>query len=84
MLQINQLLERFKSLANTEKAKKQLIIEILEKNKIPVNINQLSISKNTLFIKTQPIIKTEILLKKEEIIKEIKKIPGLTTISTVL
>jgi len=83
MLQLNQLLERFKNLANTEKVKKQLIVEIFERNKIPININQISISKNTLFIKTQPIIKTELLLKKEIILNEISKIKGLTTISNI-
>ncbi len=80
MFQLNQLLERFKSLTNIEKVKKELIIEILIKNKIPVKINQISISKNTLFIKTQPIIKTEILLKKEVILDEIKEIKGLINI----
>lgn len=83
MLQLGNLLERFKSLTNTEKVKKQLIVEILVNNKIPVNINQISISKNTLFIKTQPIIKTEILLKKEEIIKEIQRIQGLSLVSNI-
>lgn len=83
MLQLNQLLERFKNLTNTEKVKKQLIIEIFERNKIPVNINQISISKNTIYIKTQPIIKTEILLKKEEFLGEINKISGLNTISAI-
>lgn len=84
MLQLGQLLERFKGLTNTEKAKKQRIVEIFANNKLSVNINQISILKNTLFIKTPPITKTEILLKKEEILKEIQKIPGLTTISTIL
>lgn len=84
MLQINQLLERFKNLTNSEKIKKQLIVEIISNQKIPITINQISISKNTIFIKTQPIIKTEILLKKEEILKEVKKISGLKTIVTVL
>ena len=83
MLHINQLLERFKNLTNTEKVKKQLIIEIFERNKIPININQISISKNTLFIKTQPIIKTELLLKKEVVLKEVQKIPGLSTVSSI-
>lgn len=84
MLPIHQLLERFKNLTNTDKAKKQRIIEILEGHKLPVNINQISISKNILFIKTPPIIKTEVLLKKEELLKQIQKIPGLSTITAVL
>jgi len=83
MLQINQLLERFKNLTNTEKVRKQLVLEILINNKIPISLNQISIQKNTIFIKTQPIIKTEVLLKKEELLKEIKKISGLNTISTI-
>jgi hypothetical protein len=84
MLPIHQLLERFKNLTNTEKVKKQLVAEVLVNNKTPVSVNQISLSKNTIFIKTSPIIKTEILLKKEEILKEIQKIPGLTIISTIL
>lgn len=83
MLQLNQLLERFKNLTNTEKVKKQFIIEIFERNKIPININQISILKNTIYIKTQPIVKTEVLLKKEELLKEIRKIPGLNTVSFI-
>lgn len=83
MLPLNQLLERFKNLTNTEKVKKQLIVEIIEKNKIPLNVDQISFQKNTIFIKTQPIIKTEILLKKEEILKQIKKIPGLLNITNI-
>ncbi len=83
MLPINQLLERFKNLTNNEKIKKQLIVEILANNKIPIKINQISLSKKTLFIKTHPIIKTEILIKKEEIIKQIKNISGLSNISEI-
>lgn len=80
MLPIQQLLGRFKNLTNTDKAKKQLIIEILTENKIPIQFQQIHILRNTLFIKTQPIIKTEILLKKEEIIRKINKIKGLENI----
>lgn len=80
MLPIQQLLERFKNLTNNEKNKKQLIIEIFIKNNIPVQINQITISKNSVFIKTQPIIKTEILLKKTEILKQIKINPYLSNI----
>lgn len=83
MLQINQLLERFKNITNNKKTKKQLIIEILKKNKISIQINQISIIKNIILIKTQPIIKTEILLKKEEIIKQIKEISNLVNISNI-
>ncbi|MGB2580235.1 MAG: hypothetical protein WBC83_00905 [Minisyncoccia bacterium] len=83
MLQLNQLLERFKNLTNNEKVRKQLIVEILINNEIPVNINNISILKTTLFIKTQPIIKTEVLLKKEKILKQIKEVSGLSFISNI-
>lgn len=83
MLQINQLLDRFKNLTNTEKVKKELIVEILSKNKIPTTLQQISISKNTIVIKTPPVIKTEVLLKKETILQQIKKIPGLANISNI-
>lgn len=83
MLPLNQLLGRFKNLTNTEKVKKQLIMEILVSHKLPINISQISISKNTLFLKTPPIIKTEILFKKEELLKQIQKIHGLSGVSTV-
>lgn len=83
MLQINQLLSKFKFLSNTEKIKKQLAIEILIKNKIPIKIEQVSINKNTIFIKAPPIIKTEILLKKEDLINEIKKISGFEKIENI-
>ncbi|MDP4272487.1 MAG: hypothetical protein Q8909_20555 [Bacteroidota bacterium] len=83
MLQIGQLLSRFKNISNSEKIKKQLIVEIMERNNIPIKINQLSFSKNTLFLKAQPIVKTEALFKKQTILTEIQKIPGLTTISNI-
>lgn len=83
MLPIGNLLSRFKNLTNSDKVKKQLVVEILERNKIPVKISQISIQKNTIFIKTQPIIKTEIILKKSEIIQEINRIPGLGVITGI-
>jgi len=81
MLQLKQLLDRFKNLSNNEKTKKQIIINILNENKLPIKIEQISISKNTIFIKTQPIIKTEIVLRKEKILKEIKETHGLESIT---
>lgn len=83
MLQINQLLKRFKNITNSENVKKQLIIEIFNKNNIPINKNQISISRNTIFLKVNPIIKTEIFLKKEEIIRQIKEISIISYISEI-
>ena len=83
MLQLGQLLERFKNLPNIEKIKKQLVVEVFCKNNIPIKIEQISIQKNTLFIKTNPILKTEIFLKKEEILEQIKKNSGLITLRDI-
>ncbi|MCK9344729.1 MAG: hypothetical protein M0P64_01230 [Candidatus Pacebacteria bacterium] len=83
MIPLNQLLNRFKNLTNSEKVKKQLVVEILTNKKIPITIDQISISKTTVFTKVPPIIKTELLFQKEEILKEIQKISGLTTISNI-
>lgn len=83
MIPLNQLLDRFKNLTNSEKVKKQLVVEILVKNKIPITIDQISFSKNAVFTKVPPIIKTEILFKKEDILKEVQKIPGLSLISNI-
>lgn len=83
MRQLSQLLERFKNLTNTDKIKKQLIVEIIESNKIPINIDQITIKNNILFIKTQSIIKTEILINKEIILKEINKTKGIENITNI-
>lgn len=80
MLQINQLLARFKNLKNTDKVKKEAIAEVFIKNNIPIKIEQLKVSNNTIFIKVQPIIKTEVLLKKEILLNQIKKIIGFANI----
>lgn len=73
MIPIQQLLARFKNLKNTDKAKKELIVEVLLLNKIPASAKQISFSKKTILIKVPPIIKTEILLKKELLLEQIKK-----------
>lgn len=83
MFPLHQLLARFKNLTNTEKVKKELVVEVFIKNKIPVTIKQISFSKETLFVKVPPIIKTELLFKKEGVLEEIQKIPGLGNISNI-
>lgn len=83
MLPLHQLLARFKNLTNTEKVKKELIVEVFIKNKIPVTLKQVYFSKDTIFVKVPPIIKTELIFKKEELLAEIQKISGLTNISNI-
>ncbi len=78
MIPFAQLLARFKGLSNTEKAKKEMVCEEITKIiGVQITHNQVSLSKNTIFIKAQPIIKSEIALKKEEILKKIQTIQSL-------
>lgn len=84
MIPLSQLLLRFKSLTNTEKAKKQMVCEELSNILgFPIPREVISFSKNTLFLKVQPIIKSEILLRKMEIIKKIQTLPGLGYIQDI-
>ncbi len=84
MIPLSQLLARFKSLSNTEKAKKNIICEEITKIiGAQITHNQVSFSKNTIFIKAHPIIKSEILIKKEEILKKIQTLKGLSYISGI-
>jgi hypothetical protein len=84
MIPLQSLLERFKGLSNTEKVKKQLVVEIINKHGIPITVEQVSFNKNTLYIKTNPIVKTEINLKKQIILEEINKLPGIKNISSIM
>ena len=84
MIPLSKLLLRFKSLTNTEKVKEQIISEELSNIlgfQIPLEV--VSFSKNTLFLKVQPIIKSEIFLRKIEIIKKIQSLPGLGYIQDI-
>lgn len=84
MIKLTDLLTRFKGLTNTEKAKKELIAEICS-TAIGTTINhqQISFSKNTIFIKAEPIIKTEIALKKGDILTRIIALPGMHLITDI-
>jgi hypothetical protein len=75
MIPITQLLARFKNISNTEELMKFILIQI--------NHSQISFSKNTIFLKVQPIIKTEITLHKAEILEKIKTIPGLSGVNDI-
>lgn len=84
MLQLHQFLARFKNITNTEKAKKELLTtEISKVIGVPITHQQISFSKNTIFIKVPPIIKAEILLKRSQILEIIKTLPGLSYISDI-
>ena len=73
MIPLHQLLARFKGLTNTEKIKKEHVVDVILGHKIPITINQVSFNKKVIQIKAAPIIKTEIFLKKEKILLHINQ-----------
>lgn len=84
MIPLEQLLARFKNLTNTEKVKKELVCNGINKIiGVTIPISSISFSKNTIFLKISPIIKTEIFFKKSEILKYINSISGLSYISDI-
>lgn len=84
MLHLSDLLSRFKGISNTEKAKKEVVAQELSSIiGVPITQQQITISKNTLLLKVQPIIKSEVMLKKDEILQKIKNISGLSHITTI-
>lgn len=84
MIKLTDLLTRFKGLTNTEKAKKELITDICASVVgVQVTHNQISLSKNTIFIKAEPIIKTEIALKKGDILTRITALPGMQSVTDI-
>lgn len=84
MLPIKQLLFKFRNLTNTEKEKKEVVVNFFKKNGILVGFQQVVISKNTIFIKAPPIIKTEVLLKKEIILTQIRENASLNNILNII
>lgn len=74
MIPLHQLLERFVGVTNTEKTKKQIIINELKNKNIHIELHNIKFSKNSIIIQASPIIKTEIMLVKQEILDELKRI----------
>lgn len=74
MGKIDDFLNKFKIIVDREESKKEIILKIINKKTGKnINLDNLSIKNNTLFIKTNPYLKSEIILNKESIIKDIKK-----------
>jgi len=84
MLRLTELLGRFKGLANTEKAKKELLCaEIAKVIGVQIKPEAVSFSKNTIFLSVEPIIKTEIFLRKSEILEKIKTFPQMSGVADI-
>ena len=74
MHSIQDLLERFKSILDTEDSKKENIIKIIEENtSIVVSAGDVDVKKGKLFLKVKPIYRNAILLKKDKILEDLKQ-----------
>ncbi len=70
MRSIQDLLERFKGILDTESSKKENIIEIIKDSTgIILTSQELDVKAGKLFLKTKPIFRSEIILKKEKVMK---------------
>jgi hypothetical protein len=73
MHSIQDLLERFKGILDTEDSKKENIIKILEENtSIVISAGDIDVKKGKLFLKVKPIYKNAILLKKDKILEDLR------------
>ena len=75
MIPLHALLDRFKGVTNTEKGKKQTIINELKTRNIDISLKNITFSKNTIVIHAAPIIKTEIMFIKQDILEKLKQKP---------
>jgi hypothetical protein len=75
MIEIKDLLDRFKSILLSEEAKKEtisrVVSEVIGKE---VASKDITIKNNVLYIRIKPIYKSEIFLKKERICARLKEI----------
>lgn len=70
MRSIQDLLERFKGILDTESSRKENIIEIIKDSTgIILTSQEVDVKAGKLFLKTKPIFRSEILLKKEKVMK---------------
>lgn len=77
MRSIQDLLERFKGILETESSKKENIIEIIrEITGIILTSQEIDVKHGKLFLKTKPIFRNEILIKKERILKRLLEFFG--------
>ncbi|MBP6925516.1 MAG: hypothetical protein KBC22_00450 [Candidatus Pacebacteria bacterium] len=71
---IKNFLERFRKLAPPHKKIKEFLMEVLlSRYNIVLDVEQVRIVQNHIYIRTTPIRKTEILKKKSEIIQILEK-----------
>ncbi len=77
MVEIKDLLGKFKNLLFSEEVKKQAVRDIIsEIIGVKINSEDIRIKNNTIYLNIKPIYKNEILLKQEQIFLKLKKFFG--------
>lgn len=84
MFPIKKFLAKFGNFTNTEKVKKDLILEVFRGYGINIEWKQVSFSRNTLFLRIPPIVKTEILIHREKILETMGSVPELKHIKEII
>lgn len=85
MKKINDLLERFKQIQKDSEDNKDYILDLLKGNGIK-NLKKdfIFITKNTIRVKSTPIVKNQIFLKQKILISEIQKNPVFKDINIII
>ncbi|MBP9711609.1 MAG: hypothetical protein KBD55_01065 [Candidatus Pacebacteria bacterium] len=84
MIEIKDLLSRFRIILSSDDSKKESIISALNKTiKISLKKEDIKIKNNIIYLNIKPIYKNEILIKKEQIFTELKKSFGEKTPSDI-
>lgn len=74
MIEIKDLLARFKNTLFSEEVKRNLIMEVLkEETGLQINFENIKIKDNIVYLNIKPIYKNEILFKKEKIFEKLRE-----------
>lgn len=85
MIEIKDLLLKFNSLLISENLKIEAIKEVLFKVlNLKINLEDIKIKNNILYLNIKPIYKSEILLKKDKIFLELEKSLGKKTPQNII
>jgi len=77
MIEIKDLLLRFKDILFSEEGKKEVIVNAIKKaTHLSINTENMAVKNGIVYLTTKPIYKNEIALKKELILNELQTLLG--------
>jgi hypothetical protein len=77
MIEIKDLLSKFRDILLSEEVKKESVRDIISKIiRTPIQIKDVKIKNSTVYLNIKPIYKSEIFLKRDEILDELEKSLG--------